>query len=201
MGSTAEQRRRVRTGVWHRREGRAMWVWWLVANALGWAVVAAMVGIVDLSVALSFGAVIGVAQGLVLWYHLQDRALSLFWVMISTLFGPIGLVVGMGLSLALGLTRHALYGPVLAAATGAAVGYFQGPGLRRHSRRARWWALTTAVGGAAAAAVGLTATAVIPIEAARIVLAGAVYGAATGGGLVWLLRDVGAGESSPNGKA
>ncbi|MCL5942331.1 MAG: hypothetical protein M1325_02200, partial [Actinobacteria bacterium] len=123
------------------------------------------------SVALSFGAVIGVAQGLVLWYHLQDRALSLFWVLISTLFGPIGLVVGIGLSLALGLTKHALYGPVLAAATGAAVGYFQGPGLRCHSRRVRWWALTTAVGGAVAAAVGLTATGVIPIKAVRIVLA------------------------------
>ena len=117
----------------------------------------------------------------------------LWWVLASAVGFVVGLIVGLILS----ATSSSLVGFAVGLAVfGASVGIAQWFVLRRHVSRAGWWVLASTVGYAVTAAGVLDA-----LEAfgeailgggssyEGLVLGLVLYGAITGGVLVWLLWD------------
>ena len=170
---------------------RQVWLWWVLASTVGWAVggpVGVSVGSPDSLILTGYLAVAGgglVAGGL------QSLALrrqvwgSSWWVLVSHIKASgvagvvisvvsiivdpdVGWVVGVG-----------LFGTVL--------GTLQWVALRRYVTGAGWWVVASTLGwilgGPATALVGPTGA-----EHVGWAVHGTVYGVVTGSVLVWLLR-------------
>ena len=120
----------------------------------------------------------------------------LWWVLASTVGIIVSLIVGLILSAA---SSNLLETAMLFAATGASVGIAQWLVLRKRVSRAGWWVLASTVGFAVVAPGALDALETFGIGIlgggssspgyAGFVLGLALYGAITGGVMVWLLWD------------
>jgi hypothetical protein len=141
----------------HANVGRGLWLRWVLANIVGWAVGWTLFGIFAESLEqfnqighpvgwIVGGAVVGALQWRVLWRQIDLTA----W---SILVGSVGLTAGFILGYALG-------GPpfdfVLAfAMVGLLIGIVHWQALRRHVDRAGWWVLASSVGFAVGGAVAI----------------------------------------------
>ena len=140
--------------------------------------------------AAAVGASVGIAQWLVLrWWQVSRAG---WWVLASAVGAAVGgaagaivisaatldfaEVVGETLTLTLTLTPVML---ILVTMFGASVGIAQWLVLRRQVSRSGWWVLASIVGFAVGVAVSIVVDRVVGF---------AVYGAITGGVMVWLLR-------------
>ncbi len=175
---TTSQRNEVRPMM---PVGWRLWLWWVLASTVGWAV-GGPVGVAvgssgDIIVAGYVGvAVGGIVAGELQWLVLRRQVAGAgWWVLASTVAAAVvGVVVfGVGVvSADVGWVGGAgLFGTV--------VGVLQWLVLRRQVARAGWWVLASTVGWVVGGPVGgFVGWAAL----------GAVYGAITGSVLVWLLR-------------
>jgi len=178
--------------------GRGLWLRWVLASTMvlvvglpvGFVVAAVVGGAMGSAVG---GAVLGASVGIAQWLILRrEVSRAGWWVLASTVtvgfaVGAAGAVLDEGVGSALG-------GVVL----GASVGIAQWLILRREVSRAGWWVLASTVGFVVAAALslpalkkmggGLLGGAFEIVDFVGLVLSLALYGAITGGVLVWLLR-------------
>jgi len=153
-----------------RERGWALWFWWVLANAMGWAA-STVVG-QDMA-----GAVLGPVAGVVQWLVLRRQIRKGgWWVLASVIGWPVAL-------LAVGFALQDPPGWILFAVVGAVIGVAQWLVLRRQVQRAGWWVLASTMGW------GMTViTQGIPVGwVAGMSMAGAMVGAITGIALVWLL--------------
>ena len=160
-----------RARVSHWRQGRMLWGWWVLANAVGGAIGGALIESVGGVGAAFLPAALGMAEWLVLRRYLAPVG---WWVVATTLGGVSGLgmifYTGPLAFLLLALPVHflpgpdildaytALFYPLLAAVNGAMIGGLVGllqqwVVLERHLRFARWWTVASTVGGAAGAGI------------------------------------------------
>jgi hypothetical protein len=159
--------------------GWGFWLGWILATAVGFGVgliVGEKVG--SILEAAAVGASVGTAQWFLLRRHFPGAG---WWVLATT----VGWVVGEFLSSEL----EASLGPsiVTFAVFGAPIAISQWIVLRRHFRSAGWWVLAGIVwfdGLAALQAYRAFGTGVLVGFVTLVVL----YGAITGGVMVWLLR-------------
>ena len=179
--------------------GWVFWLGWASANTVGLAAGFAVAFALTVAVRNNVGevvlfAVIGASLGIAQWLVLGGLvARAGWWVLAST----VGRVVG----LAVGAAVVEVGGEALSSAlVGASVGIAQWLVLRRQVSRAGWWVLASTVGLVVGTAVSFGATDPL-LEARAVALAavglaivvrgavgGAVFGALTGGVLVWLFR-------------
>ena len=182
-----------------------LWLWWTLATAIAGAIVGALEASGFELVATIFftGLLIGTAQWLVLRQYIPK---AFWWIVVSTLGWTFGRVlVSYYISLFDPLiqflnTLGAWYvfwmslvmQPIVMAILGAA----QFPILRRFVRKAHWWILVSALGGALEGASGSTVAYILqpgllpaPLPTALSYGAGWLsYGIVTGICLQWLLR-------------
>ena len=145
----------------------AIWFQWVLASTLGWLLGWFLVG------ELGVGAVIGLAQWLVLRQAIDDR--FGWWILASA----GGWIVGWGLIVSgiLISPESGITSIVTGSVIGLAVGLAQWFVLRRVVSRAGWWVLASTAAWILGLAGLLGGT-----------LVGAVVGAVTGFMLDWLLR-------------
>jgi len=176
--------------------GWGFWLLWVLASTTGLGLAWSVGTVVSLSVsgegamatlALAGvgwavgGALLGAAQ----WYILRGRmSRAGWWVLASTPSFGVGMVVGPYVAEVLnGVLSWAVWGGLWGVMLGAA----QWLVLRRRVFRAGYWALASTVGaGTCGAVLGFLHQA--GVEGANLFLGGALFGAITGGALVWLLR-------------
>jgi hypothetical protein len=203
--------------------GWGFWLWWVLANTVGFAVGFSVGFTVGMAVgeALSEGvgfsvpgavvvAVAGASVGIVQWLVLRQQVSRAGWWVLASIVSfvvgeTVGEVVGETVVFALGFTWYeavAFAEAVIFAVVGASVGIAQWLVLRQQVSRAGWWVLASIVGFvvsiAMGRAVGFTLyEAVAFAEAVVFAVVGAGYGAITGGVMVWLLRQPAAGKLGP----
>ena len=123
-----------------------MWLFWFLANTLGFAAgiavsLAALELTGEIASIIAFGALAGVAQWLVLRKHLAHTG---WWILVSALAAPIGLITVNTVH------RAALWGgsSILLgfAAFGLVLGIAQWFVLRAHFRKAGFWVLASTIG-------------------------------------------------------
>ncbi len=182
-----------------------LWLWWTLATTIAGAIVGALEASGFELVATIFftGLLIGAAQWLVLRKYIPK---AFWWIVISTLGWTFGLVllsyygslfdplipflVTLGIWRVFGM--RLVTQPIVLAIFGAA----QFPILRRFVRKAHWWILVSALGGALAGANSSTVAYILqpgllpaPFLTALSYGAGWLgYGIVTGICLQWLLR-------------
>ena len=167
--------------------GWRLWLGWLLASSIGWALGLAggfafgfgIGGVVSGTASMGvFGAILGVSIGTLQWLVLRRWISRAGWWVLAT---AVGMGVGFALikavtpTLSEVLDGGPLYGAANGGLVGVLVGTLQGLVLRRQVARAGWWVLTSAV----AMSVGFALDQVV----------GQLVGmATTGTALVWLLR-------------
>ena len=180
--------------------------WWVLASIVGLAVGFGVGGAVGMAVG---GAVVGASVGTAQWLVLRRQvSRAAWWVLATTVGFAVGLVVGKAVG-GTGDVGFAVGWAVSGAVAGASVGIAQWLVLRWQLSRAGWWVLASIVGFAGAFpafAVGMREAVAFPVasavlEAVGIAVAGALYGAITGGVLVWLLRQPATEEHLPQDAA
>lgn len=151
------------------------WFQWVLVTAVSWAV-----GVLG---GVLFGAVVGVAQWLVLRRHIPRAG---WWVLASTVGWFVALNVSGALDRVLDWTLWYISGAV----GGMAVGAAQWLVLRRRVARAGWWMLPTIAGGCTSWYSTLMLFEINVFLGVVMVefVSGALYGAITGSVLVWLLQ-------------
>ncbi len=178
--------------------GWGFWLWWVLASTVGW-VLGGEVGVLSVWIVGLVGIVVGlgIAQWLVLRQHLSRAG---WWVLASTVGWVVGLVVGGSVNLVVGGAVN-LFVVVGLVGIGFGIGIAQWLVLRPHLSRAGWWVLASTVGLAVGGAVGVAVGGAVGIAVGGSIslasilslvvgfpVSGAVYGAITGGAMVWLLR-------------
>jgi hypothetical protein len=181
-----------------------LWLWWTLATTIAEAIVGALEASVFELVATIFftGLFVGAAQWLVLRQYIPK---AFWWIVVSTLGWTLGLVlVSLNVTLdpliqflsTLGawyvFWMNLVKQPIVLAIFGAA----QFPILRRFVRKAHWWILVSALGGALQGATSSTVAYILqprllpaPFPTALIYGSGWLgYGIVTGICLQWLLR-------------
>ncbi len=182
-----------------------LWLWWTLATAIAGAIVGALEasGFQFIATIVFTGLLIGTAQWLVLRQYIPK---AFWWIVVSALGWTFGLVLlryyGSLINPlipflnTLGVWRifgtSLVYEPIVLTILGAA----QFPILRRFVRKAYWWILVSALGGALQGASGSTVTYILPpgllpapLPTALIYGTGWLsYGIVTGICLQWLLR-------------
>jgi len=182
--------------------GWGLWVQWLTATAIGWAVGEAVGSFVSEDTILLgtihsavIGVVLGTTQWLVLRRHIEMAAL---WVVATVIGSAIGGAIGLGASFAAGAT---VIQPWALLPFGVALGACQWCVLRTRFAGSGWWTLAYALGLPVSFVIGLVASFAIGFEWEnvdvwfRVVslaffggVAGAVFGMLSGGVLVWFLH-------------
>jgi hypothetical protein len=182
--------------------GWTFWLWWILATAVGFGVgliVGAKVGSIleaiagpllgSLTAIAAVGASVGTAQWFLLRRHFPGAG---WWVLATTVGGIVGGLLSSELEASLGpsIVRFAVFG--------APIAISQWIVLRRHFRNAGWWVLAGIVVGlwdglAVLQAYRAFGTGVL----VGFVALGVLYGAITGGVMVWLLRQPVTKEPSP----
>ena len=156
--------------------GWGFWLWWVLASAVGFTVAAAADNAV--SEALDF-VVYGVPVGVTQWLVLRRQVSRAGWWILATL---AAFAVGESLRL---VVDDAVSDSVAL----ALVGITQWIVLRRQVSRAGWWILATIAGFAGGESLRLVVNDSVAVgELLGMAVALAVFGAITGGALVWLLR-------------
>jgi hypothetical protein len=181
-----------------------LWLWWTLATTIAGAIVGALEASGFEFVATIFftGLLIGVAQWLVLRQYIPK---AFWWIVVSTLGWTLGLVLlssdvtldpVIQLLNTLGAWEvfwmNLVKQPIVLAIFGAA----QFPILRRFVRKAHWWILVSALGGAIQGASGSIVAYILPpgllpapFPTALVYGSGWLsYGIITGICLQWLLR-------------
>jgi hypothetical protein len=181
-----------------------LWLWWTLATTIAGAIVGALEGsfYFQLTATVFFtGLLIGPAQWLVLRQYMPK---AFWWIVVSALGWTFGLtLVSSYITLfdplipflvTLGIWRvfsSLVYETIVLAILGAA----QFPILRRFFRKAHWWILVSALGGALKGASSSTVAYILPgllpppFTTALSYGAGWLgYGIVTGICLQWLLR-------------
>ena len=159
--------------------GWGFWLWWVLASTVGFAVGGVVGGVVGGKVGQPvggavFGASVGIAQWLVLRRQVSRPS---WWVLASTVGFAVGFAMGGEVGRAVGF-----------AVSGASVGIAQWLVLRRWQvSQASWWVLASTVVFAVFGAVAFAVSDEV-VGAGALLVAMPVYGAITGGVLVWLLR-------------
>ncbi len=180
-------------------------LWWTLATAIAGAIVGALEesGFQFIATIVFTGLLIGTAQWLVLRQYIPK---AFWWIVVSALGWTFGLVLlryyGSLINplipflSTLGVWRifgtSLVYEPIVLTILGAA----QFPILRRFVRKAYWWILVSALGGALEGASGSTVAYILqpwllpaPLPTALIYGTGWLsYGIVTGICLQWLLR-------------
>ncbi|MFQ4138528.1 hypothetical protein PGN35_019650 [Nodosilinea sp. PGN35] len=180
-------------------------LWWTLATTIAGAIVGALEASGFELVATIFftGLLIGTAQWLVLRKYIPK---AFWWIVVSTLGWTFGLVLVshyitlfdplIPFLITLGIWRvfgiSLVYEPIVLAILGAA----QFPILRRFVRKAHWWILASALGGALKGASGSAVAYILqpgllpaPFSTALAYGSGWLgYGIVTGICLQWLLR-------------
>jgi hypothetical protein len=182
-----------------------LWLWWTLATAIAGAIVGALEvsGFQFLATLAFTGLLIGVAQWLILRYYIPQ---AFWWIGVSTLGWIFGLLLLLSSDVALDpliqflstlgawevFWMNLVGQPIVLAVFGAA----QFPILRRFVRKAHWWILVSAVGGALEGAGSSTVAYILrpgllpePFTTALTYGSGWLgYGIVTGICLQWLLR-------------
>ena len=170
---------------------RQVWLWWVLASMVGWAVGGPAGVSVGSSGSLILTGYLAVAGGGIVAGTLQSMVLrrqvreSSWWVLVSHIkasgvAGAVTSVVGIVVDSDVGwIVGIGLFGTVL--------GSLQWVVLRRHVTGAGWWVVASTLGwvlgGPATAVVGATRA-----EHLGWAVLGTVYGVVTGSALAWLLR-------------
>ncbi|NJO50610.1 MAG: hypothetical protein HC840_15490 [Leptolyngbyaceae cyanobacterium RM2_2_4] len=179
-----------------------LWLWWTLATTIAGAIVGALEESGFQLVATIFsGLLIGPAQWLVLRQYMPK---AFWWIVVSTLGWTLGLTLVSSyitlfdpliqflvtLGIWRGFGRNLVIQPIVLAIFGAA----QFPILRRFVRKAHWWILVSALGGALKGASSSTVAYILPgllpapFSTALSYGAGWLgYGIVTGICLQWLL--------------
>ena len=191
--------------------GWRLWLWWVLASMVGWAVGGGLSGSLgSIQAGYVGGMTVGAAgAGALQWLVLRQRIAGAGWWVLATLLSSAvvgGLIVAVGLvggkawdatwsanpgRVVVGLAGMGLFGTVL--------GALQWLVLRRRIARAGWWVLAGGVGWIMGAPVGAVLGGGLSAAlgwagsgssdwALTWAGVGAVYGAITGRVLVWLLR-------------
>ncbi len=160
--------------------GWGFWLWWVLASAVGFAAV---------------GAGVGIAQ----WFVLRRHVSRAGWWILASAVGFIGGYIGVvALVMAVDDAVFESLGDASSlylsfAVVGAGVGIAQWFVLRRHVSRAGWWVLASTVGYTVAGAGVFRAVGAGFLggstDGGGLLLSLALYGAITGGVMVWLLWD------------
>ncbi|WP_446868691.1 hypothetical protein [Phormidesmis sp. 146-12] len=181
-----------------------LWLWWILAITIAGAIVGALEesGFQFIATIFFTGLFIGAAQWLVLRQYIPK---AFWWIVVSTLGWTLGLVlVSLNVTLdpliqflsTLGawyvFWMNLVKQPIVLAIFGAA----QFPILRRFVRKAHWWILVSALGGALQGASSSTVAYILqpgllpaPFPTALIYGSGWLsYGIVTEIFLQWLLR-------------
>ena len=181
-----------------------LWLWWILATTIAGAIVGALEASgFELAATIFFtGLFIGAAQWLVLRQYVPK---AFWWIVVSTLGWTFGLLLvspnetldpliqflntlGLWYVFWMNLVKQ----PIILAILGAA----QFPILRRLVRKAHWWILVSALGGALEGASSSTVAYILqpgllPAPAPTALIYGSgwlSYGIVTGICLQWLLR-------------
>jgi hypothetical protein len=178
--------------------GTGIWLQWVLASILGFAVGAAMGNVVtDLIFTALFGAVGGLMQWLVLRRQIARAG---WWVLASTLgfaIAPVAGIAGvMAMSQVMSLDGNPMAAPMLLGVVfGVVGGILPWLVLRRQFARAGWWVPAHLLGSLVGGALGIIAFHAMGLIgfyqfswAAAGAMFGAGFGAVTGLTLVWLLR-------------
>ncbi len=181
--------------VWLAATSVGMIVGGLVAFPLGWSIgetAEQALGQVPalLVVGLVMGGVlfglVAAAQAVVLRGRVPAAGR---WILVSAVAGAVGIAVILA---ALNDNERAWSNTLLPMTAFTLLGVWLGAAqwlvLRRHVARAAWWVLVSA------ASLGLTLAVLFGISAegrelVSLLLSGVIYGAITGAGMAWLLRD------------
>ncbi|WP_416669753.1 hypothetical protein [Egbenema bharatensis] len=181
-----------------------LWLWWTLTTTIAGAIVGALEESGFQFIATIFsGLLIGPAQWLVLRQYMPK---AFWWIVVSALGWTFGLTLVSSyitplfdplipFLVTLGIWRifriSLVYEPIVLAIFGTA----QFPILRRFVRKAEWWILVSALGGALKGASSLTVAYILPgllpppFTTALSYGAGWLsYGIVTGICLQWLLR-------------
>ncbi len=159
----------------------SVWVWWVLASGVAWAIVGLMGRDVAVAVARMVheplvpavsraivGAVVGVTQWLVLRRHVPQAgwwvlACSVGWVVGGMVGEAVFSIVSMAVGRILGAAVIGIVGWTVSdtagaaagwALNGAAVGATQWLVFRRHVSQAGWWVLASSIGWAVGGMVG-----------------------------------------------
>jgi hypothetical protein len=180
-----------------------LWLWWTLATTIAGAITGALEasGFQFIATIFFTGMLIGAAQWLVLRQYIPK---AFWWIVVSTLGWTFGLVLvapnetfdpliqflstlGLWYVFWMNLVKHSIVLAIFGAA--------QFPILRRFVRKAHWWILVSALGGALDGASGSTVAYIlpgllpVPFTTALSYGAGWLgYGIVTGICLQWLLR-------------
>ena len=178
--------------------GGRLWLQWVLASTLGFAIGAAIGNAVT---DLIFTALFGVAGGFTQWLVLRHRILGAgWWVLASTLgfaIAPIVAITGlMAVSQIMSLDGNPLVAPILLGVlSGVLSAIFPWLILRRQFAQAGWWIPAHLLGSLVGGAMGIVAFHVMALIgfyqfpwAAAGAMFGAGLGAVTGITLVWFLR-------------
>jgi hypothetical protein len=161
--------------------GRALLLQWMIVNALAWGMVMitffAMTNrTYDIIGALIPGAITGFAFGIVQWFSLRWWVYrSSWWILVSAIGGAVALAIGGKYGQVMGLTIF-----------GFSVGLAQWLLLQRWVHYSGWWIVISGLSGFIGGTIGVLAG--DWIQAAGFMVGGVVFGAITGGTLVWLLK-------------
>ena len=188
-----------------------LWLQWMLASTVGWAVGGGLSGSLgSIQVGYVGGMTVGATgAGVLQWLVLRQRIARAGWWVLATMLSSA--VVG-GLIVAMGFVGGKAWGATWSADPGRVVGGLAGMGLfgtvlaalqwlvlRRQVARAGWWVLAGGVGWVAGAPLGAVLggglSGVLGWSgsgasdwALTWAGVGAVYGAITGRVLVWLLH-------------